>query len=338
MWTRAVRKFSSPRACCALLLLGFMTREAFGAERLMGIHSARLMSQSMPWIAQEAGLFQKYNLEFRLVYVGSSQLALTAMLASDAELLLDGGLASTRAFVQGTTDLVFIGGIKNILTHSILAKPGIKRLEDLKGKKIGVTRIGSNPNYLAIQALRRFGLESARDIIFIQMGGAPETFAALVSGSIDAGVLASPFDAQAISLGFHYVVYGPDLRIPQVAASLITRRSLIAKRSEVVARFMRVMAEAARILQVDKEFAYKVLGKQLRINDRKVLESGYSAEIKVLEPRLAINPEAHQAILDSVAQIDPRAKRVTPDDLVDRRYLDDMEKSGFFEKLWAEKR
>ena len=99
---------------------------------------------------------------------------------------------------------------------------------------------------------------------------------------------------------------------------------------------MRVMAEAAKILHTDKEFTFKVLRKQLRIDDRK-LENGYNAEIKALEPRLTIRPEAFQAVLDDVAQIDPRAKRVKPDDLIDRRFLDQMTKSGFFDQLWGEK-
>jgi len=76
----------------------------------------------------------------------------------------------------------------------------------------------------------------------------------------------------------------------------------------------------------------------LRVNDLKVLDAAYNAEIKALEPRLVIKPEALQGVLDDVAQVDPRAKKVKPEDLIDRRYLDEMEKSGFFDKLWAEKR
>jgi hypothetical protein len=97
-----------------------------------------------------------------------------------------------------------------------------------------------------------------------------------------------------------------------------------------------VMAEAAKILHTDKEFTFKVLAKQLRI-DRKILETGYNAEIKALEPRLTIRPEAFQAVLDDVAQIDPRAKKVKPEDIIDRRFLDEMTKSGFFDDLWGEK-
>ena len=310
---------------------------AAAADKLVGVYSARVMSQSMPWIAQEAGLFKKYDLDFQLVFVVAGAPAVAAILAGDAEVTMQGGLGLTRAFVQGNKDIVFIGGIKNILTHSIVGKPEIKKPENLKGKKIGVTRIGSNPHYLAVQALRHFGLET-RDVAFIQTGGTPEALAALVSGGVDAAVLTAPIDAQAIGLGFHYVVYGPDLRIPYAATTLNTRRSTMAKRPQVLGRFMRVMAESAKILHTDKEFTYKVFGKQLRLDDRKILDAAYNAEIKILEPRLVIRPEALQAILDEISPTEPRAKGVKPQELIDARYVDEMEKSGFLDQLWSGKR
>ena len=307
----------------------------WAADRLLGVQSARVMSQSMPWIAEETGLFRKYNLEFPLVYVGTSPLATAAMLGGDAQLMIDGGVGVVRTNVAGNGDLVFIAGIKNHLTQSILAKPEIKRLEDLRGKKVGVTRIGATTHYFAVQAFKRRNMEAGRDYVMIQTGGAPEMLAALLSGAIDAGTMSSPWDARAISQGYTYVVYGPDLRIPQVAVSFITRRSFIAQNSPLISRFMRAMAEAAKTLHSDKEIVFKVLSKYLRIEDKKVLEQAYNAEIKALEPRMELRLEAVQAILDDVAQIDPRAKKFKPQQLYDRRYLDELEKSGFLAKLWA---
>lgn len=317
---------------CELLL---PRPDAVAADKLVGLYSARVMSQAMPWIAQEAGLFKKYDLDLQLVYVGGGPPAAAAVLAGDTEVTLVGASSIVRPFVQGSRDLVFIGAIKNILTHSILAKPEIKKPENLKGKRIGVTRIGSNPHYFGVQALRHFGIEP-REVAFIQTGGAPETLASLVSEGIDAAVLTAPTDAQAIGLGYHYVVYGPDLRIPYAATTLVTRRPIITKRPQVLGRFMRVMAEAAKILHTDKEFTYKVLRKQLRLDDRKILEAAYNAEIKALEPRLVIRLEALQATLDEIAPQEPRAKSVKPQELVDTRFLDEMEKSSFFDKLWGE--
>jgi NitT/TauT family transport system substrate-binding protein len=321
-----------------LLSPGALPSGALAADKLVGIFSARVMSQSMPWIAQEAGLFQKYNLDFHLVYIASSGMVTAAMLGGDAEISLTGGVGNVRAYVQGATDLVFIANVKNVMTQSILAGPEIKRPEDLKGKKVGVTRIGSNTHYFTIQAVRRFGLNPDRDITFIQTGGEFETLAALSKGAIHAGTMTAPGDAKAIAQGFHYVVYGPDLRIPYVATTFVTRRSIINRRPQVIGRFMRAMAEAAKILHMDRDFTYRVLAKQLRVDDRKVLDASYNAEIKALEPRMEIKVEALQAILDEVAQIDPRAKKIKPQELFDRRYLDEMDASGFFDRLWGERR
>jgi NitT/TauT family transport system substrate-binding protein len=325
----------------AILVLGGVwlsgAEQTYAADKLVGIHSAQVLSQSMPWIAQEAGLFKKHDLEFRLVFIASSPVVTAAMLGGDAEIALTGAIGNVRAYVQGNTDLVFIGGVKNFMTHNIMGKPEIKRPEDLKGRRVGVGRFGSNTHYFVIQALRRFGMDAAKDIQAIPTGGGPETLAALVGGRVDAGALVAPGDAGAASQGYRMVVNGPELRIPYAATTLATLRSSIAKRAAVVGRFMRVMAESAKILHTDKNFVYKVLGKYMRITDTKILDSAYQSEIPALERRLEIHDSALQASLDEIAPTDPRAKAVKPPELVDRRYLNDLEKSGFFGKLWGDK-
>jgi hypothetical protein len=106
----------------------------------------------------------------------------------------------------------------------------------------------------------------------------------------------------------------------------------------VIARFMRAMADASRVMHRDREFAYKVLQKKLRINERSVLETGYATEIKVMEPRLEIKAQAIQTIIEEAQKTNPRAADIKPQDLVDRRYLAEMETSGFFNQIWSDKR
>jgi NitT/TauT family transport system substrate-binding protein len=310
---------------------------ARAADRLLTLYTARVMSQAYPWIAQEAGVFKKYDLEIPLVFVTPGAPAVAAILSGDSEVAVIGAASITRPVVQGNKDPVFIGGIKSLLTHSILAKPDIKRPEQLKGKRIGVSRLGSNPHYFAVQALRHFNIDQ-REVSFIQAGGAPETLAALVAQGIEAAVLTVPTDAQALKLGYHYVVYGPDLRIAYAATTFTTRRSIIAKRGPVIGRFMRAMAEAAKIMHTDREFTYKTLEKYLRVDDRKLLEASYNVEIKALEPRLAMKPEGFQSALDEIAPTEPRAKTVKPQEMIDTRFIDEMEKNGFFDQIWAGKR
>jgi len=327
----------SSRLMVVLLTLAFSAYFATAADKLIGFYSARTMSQAMPWIAEEAGLFRKYDLDFQLVYISSAPMVTAALLGGDAQVAISGGEPIVRAHAQGATDLVFIASAKNTLTHSILAKPEIKRPEDLKGKKLGVSRLGSNSHYFVIQALRKSGMEPT-DVTFIQTGGQVENLAALFSGAVDAATMTGPAGGtKAAEQGFRYVVYGPDLHIPFAAATLVTRRSILNTRGPAIEKFVKVIAEAMKILFLDKELTYKVLGKQLRINDRKLLDAAYDEEIKVLEPRLEFKTEAFQAIIDETAKADPRAKKIKPQDLIDRRYLDAFQKSGFFDKLWAGK-
>ena len=123
--------------------------------------------------------------------------------------------------------------------------------------------------------------------ILSKPAGRVENLAALLSGNVDAATMTGPSGGtRAAAQGFRYVVYGPDLHIPFAAATLITRRSLLNSHGPAIEKFFRATAEAMKILFLDKELTYKVLAKQLRINDRKLLDAAYDEEIKVMERRL----------------------------------------------------
>ena len=309
---------------------------AAAADKLVGIHSAIAISQSLPWIAREAGIFRKHNLDFDLVLMRSAGTAAAAMIGGETDVGLIGGIGILGAYVQGAQDFVIVGAVKNILTHSIVARPELKRPEDLKGKSIGVNRLGSNNHYFAIQVLQRIGLDP-KDVIFRQTGGDSADLIALLNGSVDASAMLT-YGQNAVAQGFHYLIYGPDLRIPYAAAAFVSRRSVIARKPQVIGQFMRAMAEASKIFHTDRETTFKVLAKYLRVTDRKILETSYNNEVKAMEPRFDIRPEALQAILDEIAVNDPRAKKIQPQQLIDRRYLEEMERSGFFDSLWGGKR
>jgi len=321
--------------CLVIACLAAAPNATRAADKLVALYSAHAVPYSMPWVAEELGLLKKYDIDLDFVYIPSSSAATAAILGGNVEVGLLGGVGIVNAYVNGATDVVFIGSIKNIMTQSILAKPDVTKLEQLKGKRVGVTRIGSNTHYFTVQAFRRAGMNTDKDIIFIQTGGEAETVGALVSGRIDAATLLPPSDAKAIAQGFRYVVFGPDIGIPYAAATITTRRSMIAKRGAMLGRFVRAMAEASRVMHRDREVVYRVMEKKLRIKDRGVLDASYTIEMKVMEPRLELKAQAIQPMIEEVARINPRANDVKPQDLMDRRYLAEMESSGFFKQLWT---
>src|ERR1051325_7283179 len=130
-----------------LSLCVFAASRATAADKFTTIFSSRVMSQSMPWMAEEAGLFKKYNLDFHLVFISSSGIVAAALLGGDADMTLTGGIGNVVAYVRGTTDIVFVGVVKNVMTPSLVAGGAIKRPEHLKGKKIAVSRIGGSTHY-----------------------------------------------------------------------------------------------------------------------------------------------------------------------------------------------
>lgn len=316
-----------------LVVLLALPRNARSAERLVGLQSAPSVAMSLPWFAEEARLYTKYDLDFQLVYIASSAIVTAAMSGGNGNIAIVGAEGPIRAYLSGNTDFVFIGSVKNVLTHSIMGKPDIKRAEDLKGKRIGIGRIGGNAHYFTQYGMRARGLDPAKDANFIQTGGAPETFLALSTGAVDAAALTTPQDTRANALGYNYVIDGREIKPPYIATGLVTLRSVIAKRPKAVSNFMHVMAESLKIMMSDRELAFKIISKKIGLTDRKVFDTAYGAELKVLEPRLDISAKAIQANLDEIARTDPRAKQVKPEQLIDRRFLDEMEKDGTFDRL-----
>ena len=126
------------------------------------------------------GLFKKYDLDIPLVFVTPGAPSVAAILSGDSEVAVIGAASITRPFVQGNKDPVLIGGVKSLLTHSIIAKPDIKTPEQLRAnasasRASAATRIISLCRRCAISASNR------REVSYIQAGGAPETLAALVA-------------------------------------------------------------------------------------------------------------------------------------------------------------
>ena len=204
---------------------------ARGAEKFTTIYSARVMAQALPWIAEDAGLFKKYGLDHNLVFIASSSIVTAALLGGDPDMTMTGGVGNVIAFVRGSTEIAYVGSAKNLMTQNIIAGGNLKRPEDLKGKRIAVSRIGSNSHYFTIQALRRHNMEPNRDYTFLQSGGDPESLTALLAGGVEVACLTPPTDVQALSRGYHYVIYGPDLKIPYAATSFVTKRSTIGEKT-----------------------------------------------------------------------------------------------------------
>ncbi|MBI2360916.1 MAG: ABC transporter substrate-binding protein [Deltaproteobacteria bacterium] len=325
---------------CALVAIWACAPAAAGSqERLKIIYSQFTMTNSAPWFAHEAGLFERHGISAELVYVDSTP-AVHALTAGQAPIAtMSGGLA-VGPYLNGL-DIVMLGAWCNLLSYQLITRPEIRRPEDLRGKVIGIGRFGAAADWGLRLILRKLGLNEARDVQIIQAGGGgPATrLAAMQAKKFDATVLDPPSTVQARRAGFRALADGAELGIPFLQGGLVTRRSFVSSHEDVVRRVVRVLVEAIHYAKTNREAALAVMQKYLRIQDREALEEAYEAFVIKQFPRVPyVNPAAVQTIFELAAARDPRAQTADPQGFVDLRFVREIEQSGFIDRLYAQSR
>jgi ABC-type nitrate/sulfonate/bicarbonate transport system substrate-binding protein len=312
---------------------------AIGQERIKVIYSQFTMTNSATWFAREAGLFERHGLGADLIYVDSAP-AVQALTAGAAPLAtMSGGLA-VGPYLNGL-DLVMLAGWCNLNSYQLITRPEIRRVEDLRGKIIGIGRYGAAADWGLRLILRKLGINENKDVQIIQAGGGgPSTrLAAMEAKKLDATVLDSPQTVQARRLGFGVLADGVDLGIPFLQGGLVTRRAYIKANEDTVRRVVRVIVEAIHYAKTNREAALKIMQKYLRVQDRDALEDAYESFIVKQFPRVPYaNAAAVQVIFDLAASRDSRAKAADPQGFVDMRFVRELEQSGAIDQIYSQSR
>jgi ABC-type nitrate/sulfonate/bicarbonate transport system substrate-binding protein len=309
---------------------------ATAQEQLKIIYSQFTMTNAATWFAREAGLFERHGLSADLIYVDSAP-AVQALTAGQAPLAtMSGGLA-VGPYLNGL-DLVMLAGWANLNSYQLIARADIRRVEDLKGKIIGIGRFGAAADWALRLLLRKIGLNENKDVQIVQAGGGgPATRLAAIEGKkFDATVLDSPQTVQARRMGFRVVADGVELAIPFLQGGLVTRRAYIKTHEDAARRTVRVIAEAIHFAKTNREPALKIMQKYLRVQDREALEDAYESFVIKQFPRLPYAlPAAVQVIFDLAAARDPRAKTADPQGFIEMRFVRELEQSGVIDQLYG---
>jgi NitT/TauT family transport system substrate-binding protein len=192
------------------------------SQSLTAFYIAPVVSMSPMWIAKEAGFFKKHGLDVKLVFIASGPTGTTSLLAGETDVGIIGGFAPTRAIVGGAKALVIVGQSKNLITSKIIGKKEIASVQDLKGRRLGIDRIGSNPDMFAQVALARFHIDTFKDLQYVQLGNIGQAIPALKAGAVDAIIAGAPHDLFALRLGFKEIVDIAALKIPFAATVLVS--------------------------------------------------------------------------------------------------------------------
>lgn len=305
---------------------------AQGLTRLMSAYSAISGPHAVLWIAREAGLFEKNGLRADVAYIRSGSTLSQALVAGEIQMAQTGGPAALAAGVAGA-DLVLVAVALN--TTPIVLMGTVSRMEELKGKAIGVTRYGSNTDISARFALKKFGLQPEKDVALIQLEDYPGIMGGLQSGRIAAGALADPFTDHANKLGYKEIANIAALGLEFPFVSVVAKRSYLRDHSDVAQNFVRAYAEAIALYKTNHELAVKVTQKYTGIKDPAIL----SSTVNFYAPKLARVPYPTTGgirfVLEQIAARDPRARSVNPEAFMDVRFVKQLDESGFIKGLYS---
>ena len=295
--------------------------------KLKAAYSSESSWSLATWVAYDAGLFKKYGLAIDLVLIRSAATITAALIAGETPMIQLGGNGTIQAALQGA-DTVNVQTLVPIIPQSLVVSADIKSTEDLKGKRLGVSRFGALSDLVIRHYLRKFGLDPAKDVTIVQVGGIPELLAAMKAGAISGGSLSPPVLTAAKKAGFKELGDFESLDYKYPAVAIATTRSFIQRQRSTALNFLRAEIEGIHAIRTQKNFAMNVLKKYMRISDPDIIEEGYRYALRFIQPRPLPTVEETRAVLEELKR--PDAK---PENFIDLSLMQELDREKFFGKF-----
>jgi NitT/TauT family transport system substrate-binding protein len=313
---------------CLLCLVS--TRDGLARIAVKAAYNS-LNANSLPaWIAREKGFFAKHDLDVSLVYI-LGPLVIPALGAKEVDFSFMGGTTGIQGNLAGLR-FVFVATTVNRPVYSIVTRGGLKTMQDLKGRSIGVSRYGGATHMLLRHAFQRarFDAESTPKVVQL-FGSQSELLLALLQGRADGVVLAPPVSSRAKSQGLSLINFD-DLVPEYLAIGLATRSDILDERPHVVDAFLKAYVEAVHFLKTQKDESMQVLGKYLGIADRGVLAESYDLYRDVIPARPLTTATSIQVAMDMVQH------KGAPERFFNNAFVESLDRRGFIGSLYDQGR
>ena len=270
------------------------------------------------WLTQEQGIFKKHGLDSNLIYIRGGTTAVQALLSGEIQFGHLSPAPMLAAWAQGA-DFVWVGTTTHQMVFTLMTDSSITKGSDLKGKKIGITRIGSASDLALRAALEHFGL-AAKDVTMISIGGIPDILAAMRAGAVSGGILSPPTSTAARDMGYRALLHIPDLGKEFTFSGIAAKRSFVQNQPELVRAYMAALTEGAKIYTEDSRAALRVLKKYMRADD-KLLEGGYKEYDRAISSPPYPSMKGLEAVRDSILDSTPQLKQMDLRKFVDDRFV-----------------
>jgi ABC-type nitrate/sulfonate/bicarbonate transport system substrate-binding protein len=330
-----IKKILGATVCLAMVFSSCPASAAEGLPKLRVAYAAITAAFALPWIAKEGGIFQRHGLDVELVYIASGSRAVQTLVGGSIDVAEVGGPAGVDARLAGADTIYIALPVTRVLVFTVAA-PQIQRIEDMRGKSIGVTRIGTVTDFFTRLYLRQNNLVPDKDVMIRQAGGLPEIVAALKAGQVEGGTFGFPAVLHARAAGFRVLVDYNTAGYRYPLSSVIVTQKLLRSQEPVMRKFLEAHIEAAHRFKTDANFAMNVVGKYTQTTDRAMLEETQRVYAAAFERVPYPDIEAMKLGITQVAETNPRARTVDPREFVDGRLLREIEASGFVKKLYGD--
>ena len=312
--------------CALAIVVLVIGSQGFAAEskKIVFAYSSIGPMATGVWMAKESGAFEKYGLQGDIILITSGPVAVQSLIGGDLQLVSAASNAVINAILNGAP-IIAVGGTANRPYHRLFVQPEINRVEDLRGKSLGVTRFGSITDNLTRIVLRKYGLENAVSVR--QMGGTIEVSAAfqnrLIAGAVTSEMRVTPPSQAKVLLQL------VDMGIPYSMNMIAVQREYLRRNPDVVESAVRAYVDGLAFMHRNKERALKIIAKYSRLNDPKQIDQFYDDAMTYLDRIPRAEPEAVQTILEFMGK-----KGVALDTFQDNSIIDKLTQEGFFDKLF----
>ena len=320
-----------PRALLLSAVLLFCGSKSTPAQILKIPYVSISGFQAPLYLGERAGLFKKNQLEAQLIYMPGGSLIVQTLLSGDVGVASLAPPSAVAAWVKGAELALIAGGIERAL-NVLMVQPKIKKPEDLKGKRVAISRFGSLSDVSLRDALAFYHLKPNQDVQVAQLGGLGERMTALTSGAVDGAILNVDQVFQAEKLGFQILIDLRKLPLTYSTQGVVASRNFLRADRSAAKRFLRVYLEGIKIFKTDKEFSMETLGRYIKTTDREILSKTYDVYREAWESVPLVHRAGIQQALDSL----PEAKgaKVNLDNLIDNSLINELEKEGFLKELY----
>ena len=300
--------------------------------------ASSVTSESMTalWIARERGLFNKYGLDVQFILMPRSAVTVASLVAGEIDMAIvgPGNLLNAAA---GGAEIVGVGNLVQRLDYRLVARPEIKKPEDLRGKRVAISGPGAVSHIVALLAFQIMGIDPNQSrITFLTIPGTEmNRRIALESNTVEATTLNGSIGDLYAGRGYSvlYNFKGAGVIMPQTVLTT-ARRTAVAK-PQMVDAYLKAFSESiAYILDpANKNTVTRSIATNLRLNNPADAEEAYLTVASSYERVPAPNLDAMKRLHSILTSINPKLASVRPDSVVDTSFIQKLESTGFIQSL-----